>query len=221
MQQVGVDAERRLAALVLGDLDLVLLGEVQQGLTALEVPLPPGRDHPDIGFERVIAQLEADLVIALAGGAVTDGVGAGQPRDLDLALGDQRPGDRGAEQVLALIDGVGPEHGEDEVADELLAHVLDENVLRLHPGGERLGAGGFDLLALAQVGGEGHHFGAVFGLQPLQDDGGVEAAGIGEHDLLDGLVGHESGGVLEAGGGSGRAPLRANCSQVQERAFKA
>jgi hypothetical protein len=48
--------------------------------------------------------------------------------DLDLALGDQRPGDRGAEQVLALIDRIGAEHREDEVAHEFLAHVLDEDV---------------------------------------------------------------------------------------------
>ena len=45
VQQVGVDAERRLAALVLGDRDLVLLGEVEQGLAAREVPFAPGRDH--------------------------------------------------------------------------------------------------------------------------------------------------------------------------------
>jgi hypothetical protein len=34
VQKVGVDAEGRLAALVLGDRDLVLLGEVEQGLAA-------------------------------------------------------------------------------------------------------------------------------------------------------------------------------------------
>jgi hypothetical protein len=30
------------------------------------------------------------------------------------------------------------------------------------------------LLALAEIGGEGHHLAAVFGLQPFQDDRGVE-----------------------------------------------
>ena len=38
VQQVGVDREWRLAALVLGDRDLVLFGEVEQRLTALEAP---------------------------------------------------------------------------------------------------------------------------------------------------------------------------------------
>ncbi|OIQ66955.1 hypothetical protein GALL_514710 [mine drainage metagenome] len=193
VQQVGVDAEGRLAALVLGDLDLVLLGEVQQGLAALEVPLPPRRDHVDVWSQGRIGQFVADLIVSLARRAVADGLGAQPPGDLDLPFGDQRPGDRGAEQVLTLIDGVGAEHGEDEVADELLAHVLDEDVLRLHPGGERLGPRRLDLLALAQVGGEGHDLRAIFRLQPLQDDRGVQPARIGEDDFLDRGSGHDEG----------------------------
>ena len=39
MQQVGVDRERRLAALVLGDRDLVLLGEVDQRGARVERPI--------------------------------------------------------------------------------------------------------------------------------------------------------------------------------------
>ena len=49
----------------------------------------------------------------------------------------------------------------------------------------RLGAGGPELLALAEIGGEGHHLAAIGQLQPFQDDRGGEPAGIGEHDLLD------------------------------------
>jgi hypothetical protein len=104
----------------------------------LEVPLAPGRDHGDVGLERIVAELEADLVVALAGGAVADRVGADLAGDLDLLLGDQRPGDRGAEQILALIDRVGAEHREDVVAHEFLAHVLDEDVLRLDAGSQGL-----------------------------------------------------------------------------------
>jgi hypothetical protein len=101
---------------------------------------------------------------------------------------------------LALIDRIGPKHGENVVAHELLAHVFDEDVLRLYAEQERLVLRGTQLLALAEIGGKGDHLGAVFGLQPLQDDRGVETARIGEHDLLDGrLVGHDvflnSGGV--------------------------
>ncbi len=109
----------------------------------------------DVGLERIIAELEADLVVALAGGAVTDRVGADRARDLDLALGDQRPGDRGAEQILALVERVGAEHREDIVADELLPEVVDEDVLRLDAEQLGLGPRRLDLLALAEIGGEG------------------------------------------------------------------
>ncbi len=80
------------------------------------------------GSKRVVAELEAHLVVALAGGAVADGVGARLAGDVDLLLGDQRPRDRGAEQVDALVQRVGAEHREHVVADELLAQVLDEDV---------------------------------------------------------------------------------------------
>ena len=59
-----------------------------------------------------------------------DGIGADLLGDLDLLLGDQRPGDGGAQQIDALIDGIGAEHGEDVIADEFLAHILDEDVAR-------------------------------------------------------------------------------------------
>ena len=158
-------------------------------LAAGEFPFAPRRDHADVGLERVIAELEADLVVALAGGAVADRVGADLARDLDLALGDQRPGDRGAEQILALVERVGAEHREDVVADELLPQVVDEDVLGLDAEQLGLGPRRLDLLALAEIGGEGDDFGAIFGLQPFQDDRGVEPARISEHDLP-GLVGH-------------------------------
>ena len=120
---------------------------------------------------------------------MADRVGADLSRDLDLLLGDQRPRDRGAEQVLAFIDGVGAEHREHEVAHEFLAQVLDEDVFRLDAGAQRLLARGAELLALAEIGGEGDHLAAIGGLQPFQDDRGVEPAGIGEHDFLDALFG--------------------------------
>ena len=132
VQQVGVDRERRLAALVLGDRDLVLLGVFEQPGARGQIPFAPRRDHLDVGLQRVIGELEAHLVVALAGRAMGDRVGADLAGDLDLALGDQRPRDRGAEQILALIERVGAEHREDEVADELLAQIVDEDLLDAH-----------------------------------------------------------------------------------------
>ncbi len=132
VQQVGVHRVRRAALLVLHvDGDAVLLGIGQQLFARHQIPLAPRGDDLDARLQRVGAQLEANLVVALAGGAMGDGVGAGFIGDLDQALGDQRAGNGGAQQVLAFVDGVGAEHREDEVADELFAQVVDEDVLRL------------------------------------------------------------------------------------------
>src|SRR5205823_5576606 len=78
---------------------------------------------------------------------------------------------------------VGAEHREDEVAHELLAQILDEDVLGAHAEHLGLGPSRRDLLALAQIGGEGHDLGVIFGLQPLEDDRGVEPARVSEHYL--------------------------------------
>ena len=182
MQEVGVHRVRRLLLAVALDRDAVLLGIVHQLLAGQQVPLAPGRDHLDAGLQRVGAQLEADLVVALAGGAVGDGVGAGLVGDLDQALGDQRTSDGGAQQVLAFVDGVGAEHRVDEVADEFFAQVVDVDFLDAHRAG--LGASRFDFLALAEVGGEGHHFAVIGILQPLQNYRGIQAAGIRQDYLL-------------------------------------
>jgi hypothetical protein len=78
------------------------------------------------------------LVVALAGRAVAHGVSADQVGDLDLALGDQWARDRGAEQILAFVQRVGAEHRPDEIAHELFAQIVDEDVLGLHAHLQRL-----------------------------------------------------------------------------------
>ena len=184
MQEVGVGRERRFAAFVLGDRYLVLLGEGEQRLARAEVPFAPRRDDFHVGLERVIGKLEAHLVVALAGGAVGDGIGADFLRDLDLLLGDERPRDGGAEQILALVKRVGAEHRKHVVADEFLAQILDEDVLRLDTEHQRLLPRRLEFLALPEIGGKGDDLAAIGGLQPFQDDRGVEAAGIGQHDFF-------------------------------------
>ena len=182
MQQVGVHRVGRAAAAVLHlDGYAVLLRVRQEFFARVQVPLAPRREHLDAGLERVIAELEADLVVALAGRAVGHRVGAGLARDLDLALGDQRPRDRRAEQVLAFIDRVGAKHGKNEIAHEFLTQIVDVDLL--HAGRLRLRPRRLQLLALADVGGEGDDLAAIHILQPVQDDRGVEAAGIGEDDF--------------------------------------
>ena len=182
MQEVRVDRKRGFAALVAADRDLVRLSEFQEFGAAGELPLAPWRDDAHIGFQSIIGEFEADLVVTLSGGAVGDGVGAGCFGDFDLPLRDERAGNGGAEQVLALVECIGAEHWEDEVAGKRLAQVFDEDLA--HPGLLGLPACGFQLLALAEIGGEGHHFASVGRLQPTENDAGVEATRVGEHHLL-------------------------------------
>ncbi len=184
MQQIGVDGEGRLAALVLGDRDLILLGEGDERRAGGQIPFPPGRDHFYVGLERIIGELEAHLIIALAGRAMGHGVRAELAGDLDLLLGDQGAGDRGSEQIEPLILRIGAEHREDIVADEFLAQVLDENMLGLDAEEKRLVARRPKLLALAEIGGESHHLAAIGRLQPFEDDRRVEPPRIGENDLF-------------------------------------
>ena len=116
---------------------------------------------------------------------MADRISANLPGNLDLALGDQRPGNRCAEQVEAFVKRVGAHHREDVIADEFLAQVVDEDMLGLHPHQLGLVPRRSQLLALPKIGGEGHHLAPIGLLQPFQDDAGVEAAGKGEDDPLD------------------------------------
>ena len=187
MQQVGVHGVGRAAsfAFLEIDRDAVLVGVGEQLVARQQVPLAPWCDDLDAGHQRIGAQFKAHLVVALACGAVRDRVGLHFFGDLDHALGDQWSGDRGTEQVFAFIQRVGAEHREDEIAHELFAQVFDEDVLFLDTHLDGLGARRGDFLALADVGGEGHHLAVVHILQPLEDDRGVEAARVGEYDLAD------------------------------------
>ncbi len=105
-----------------------MLLAVRDHLRAAREELAIGLDFPrgddaQVRGERHVGELEAALVVTLAGGAVRHGVGLFLLRDLDLGLGDERTGDRSAEVVLALVDRVGADHRVDEVAREFLDQV--------------------------------------------------------------------------------------------------
>ena len=150
---------------------------------ARQVPLPPGHDNFQVRGQGLVGELEAHLVVAFAGGAVAHGVGAGLFGHLHLGLGDQGPGDGGAQEIRPLIEGVGPEHGPDEVPDELFLQVLDKDLVGA--GGPGLGGHLRQFVALAQVGGKGHHRALILLLEPLENHRGVQAAGVGQDDFFD------------------------------------
>jgi hypothetical protein len=93
-------------ALGAGDGDALLSGVVEEVVAALEAVVedrvPPGSDDLDAGLESVEGQLEADLVVTLAGAAVRDGEAALLLGDGNLGTGDDGAGERGTEEVGVL-----------------------------------------------------------------------------------------------------------------------
>ena len=116
---------------------------------------------------------------------VSDGraiTGACRKAGVVLALGYQRPGNTGAEEIFALVHRIRPEHGKNIVADKFLAQILNEDLL--HTQLFRLRPRGLNLLTLPDIRGKRDHFAAVGVLQPFQNDGSIQPAGECEHDLV-------------------------------------
>ena len=156
VSQVGVHGPR--LRLCRGDGNAVLLGIVQQILPALEAVAelgqPPRRNDLDGGLQCVEGQLEADLVVALAGAAMRDEATALLLSDADLGAGDDRAGKRGAQQVAALVGGVTLHGAEAQLLDELLLQVENDHLQRANL--ERLLLHLVPRLLLAHVGEEAH-----------------------------------------------------------------
>ena len=161
--------------------DVVRLGVRDLVVAALELPCTPRRDDVHLGRERLDRQLETHLIVALAGAAVADRVGALGLGDLDDALGDRGTREGRAEQVF-FIFGACLQARPDVVLDERLVQILDVQLGRA--GRQRLFLQTVQLGALADVAGNGDHLAAVVFLQPRNDDGCIQTAGIGENDFF-------------------------------------
>ena len=149
MQQIGVDRKGRVVFFPGRNLDPVFLGIGNQVRATLEAPLPPGCDHRDVWLEGIVRDFKPHLVIAFAGCTMTHGISAYQIGDFDLALGDQGPGDRGAQQIDPFIERIGAEHRKHIIADEFVAQIVDEDIFRLYPCGQRFGSCRAQFFALA------------------------------------------------------------------------
>ena len=130
--------------------------------------------------------IEADLVVALAGAAVGDRVGALALGDLDEELRDQRPGEGRRQRIGALVQGVGLEVRPDVVGHEPLARV--DHVGARGAGRHRpiLDAG--PQRPAAQVDRQGHDLDAELFLEPGDGDRRVETTRIREDDLVHGIL---------------------------------
>lgn len=103
----------------------MLFGILDQLRARLNIPLAPGSDDFDRWIERIGRQFEAHLIVSLTGGAMGDGIGANLSRYVDEMFGDQRPRNRGTNQILTLIERIGPKHRKDEITNEFLTNVDD------------------------------------------------------------------------------------------------
>ena len=139
--------------------------------------VPPRGDDLQFRRERGGGKFEAHLVVALAGGAVGDGVGLFLPGDFHHAFGDERPGDAGAQEILALVNGASLDDGVDKVAGKFLLQIINVDFGRAGLLGLGFKAGEFVLLA--DVGAEGDHLRVVGFFDPRKQHRGVEAARIG------------------------------------------
>ena len=154
----------------------MLLGVVDL-LVAAHAPLADGGELLELREEAGPGDLEADLVVALAGGAVGDGVGIFAEGDFADELGDEGAGQGGGEGIAVLVTGVRFEGGKDEVAGELFLGV------------DHLCADGADIegllpdavvvALLAEVDGDGVYVHVVVFFHPADGDGGVEPSRIG------------------------------------------
>ncbi len=181
VQQVGVHGIRALALLHFHG-DVALFTILEQLFAGVQIPLTPGSDHLHARLQGIGAKLKTNLIVTFTGSTVRDGVCTRFVGNVDQALGNQRAGDRGAQQVLAFVDGIGAEHREHVIAHKLLAQVLNVDFLNAQRFGFR--ARWLHFLALANIGGKGYHLTVIGILQPPNDDGSIQATGIGQHHLF-------------------------------------
>ena len=166
--------------------NVVGLGVVDLLVTALDAPLTPRGDDGHIGGQRFQGQLKTDLIVALAGAAVADGIGVLLLGDVGQCGGDAGARMGGAQQVI-LVLGVSLQAGPDVVFDIVLLQV--QHI--------QLGGAGLEglLLQTVQLGALPHIAGnrndlavVVVFLQPGNDDGGIQTAGVRQNNLFNILL---------------------------------
>ena len=167
----------------IGLLDIVGLGVVDFLFTGLDVPLTPGGDDMHLGGEVLDGQLETNLVVALAGTAVGDGIGAFLQGDVHQALGDAGTGMGGTQQIL-FINGAGLHAGNDEIINVFIGQIGDD----------ALGSTGlnglffqtFQFVGLTHITCNCNDFAVVVVLfQPGNDNGSIQATGVCQYNFFD------------------------------------
>ena len=168
--------------------DVVRLGVVDLLVTALDVPLTPRSDDGHIRAQGLEGQLKTHLIVALAGAAVADGICTLLDGDISQCLGDARTCKAGAQQVVLVLSAE-LQGGEDVVLHKVLLQV--QHIQLGCAGSLGLFFQTVQLGALTHVTGNSDDLAVVVVfLQPGNDDGGVQTAGVSQHDFFDVFLFH-------------------------------
>jgi hypothetical protein len=133
-----------------------------------EPSIPPRRNDLQIGRKRRGCQLESDLIVALAGSAMGEGIGFFLSGDFDHAFGDERTRDACTQEILAFIECTGLEHRVNEIARKFLLQIDDVAFRSASSLG--LCFETFEFLFLADIRAKGDHLGIIFFFDPRQED---------------------------------------------------
>ena len=172
-----VDLQRNVVSLCIVDLFV----------TALDGPFSPRSDDCHIRSVCLDCQLETNLIVALAGCAVADGICALFQSDSCQFLTDDRTSERGTQQVAVLVNCASLYGGENVVLNEGLLQIQND----------QLGSAGLDCLffqtvqlcTLSYVCGNCDNFAViVIFLQPRNDDRSIQTAGICQNNLFNILL---------------------------------
>ena len=154
-------------------------------VTAVQLPETPRSQYLHLRCKCLDCQLETYLVIALAGAAMYDGIAAFSLCDLYQFLCDDRTCKGSTQQIAFVICAC--LHGRDDVIiHKFLGQVHD--IQLGSAGSQSLFLQAIQLTSLANITGDGNDFTAVVFLQPRNEYGCIQTAGICEGSLLNGDI---------------------------------
>jgi hypothetical protein len=157
-----------------GDLDAACEGILDLLVAAESHPDAHRRDDLQVGVERLDRDIEAHLVVALAGAAMGHGIRLLAVRDLHQELRDQGTGKRRGERIRILVHGVRLEARHAEILDEALARIDDVRPIR--PCGQRPGRHAVAQRPAADIDGQRHDLRVESLAQPRHSDRCIESA---------------------------------------------
>ena len=140
-----------------------------------DLPFSPRSDHLQLGSQRLDSQFEPDLVVALSGRSVGNGIRPFFQSDLHQVFGNDGPCNGSPQKIFLFVDGTGFHHGPSIFPEEFIPQIQD---IRLAgPGFDGLVMDRSHFFPLTDIRRYGNHFTiVVVFLQPRNDAGSIQPA---------------------------------------------